>query len=76
MEKGLCKYSISSFVQYGIMLCTGKNAVEDIDHASRIGEAAMSCSKTQYRTTEQFPRLSFLYCTIVAPYTEPLLWCG
>jgi hypothetical protein len=76
MEKGLCKYSIFGFVQYAIGLCTGKIAKTDIEYASRIGKAAMSCSKKRYHTTELLPNLYLGYYSFVAFYTEPLQVCA
>jgi hypothetical protein len=76
MEKGLCKYSIMGFVQYAIGLCFGKIAKKDIEDASRIGKAAMNCSKKRYHTTAQSPLLYFSYYGFVAFHTEPLQVCA
>jgi hypothetical protein len=54
----------------------GNIVKEDIDGASRIGKAAMSCSKKRYHTSEQLPQLYLVYYEFVAPYTEPLLSCA
>ena len=44
MEKDLCKYSIDGFIQYAMLLCTtSKNAKMNIEGASQIANAAMSC---------------------------------
>jgi hypothetical protein len=77
MESGLCKYSIYGLIQYAMMLCTtSNNAKMDIEGASQIANAAMSCSKTQYNTTEQLTFLNCAYYGIVAFYTEPLQVCA
>jgi hypothetical protein len=76
MDSGLCKHSIIGFVLYAMVLCTGKIVETDIDGASRIGKAAMSCSMKRYHTSEQLPDLYLLYYGFIAPYTEPLQSCA
>ena len=77
MEKGLCKYSIMGFVQYAGVLCTtSKIAKKRIESASRIAKAAMSCSKTRYKTPEQVPFLYSSYYGLIAFHTEPLQTCA
>ena len=72
LKNGLCKHSIIGLVLYAMVLCTRK----DIDGASRIGKAAMSCSKKRYHTSEQLPHLYVVYYGFVAPFTEPLQSCA
>ncbi|KAL3797054.1 hypothetical protein ACHAW5_009640 [Stephanodiscus triporus] len=76
MEKGLCKYSIMGFVSYAWALCDSKIVKKDIEDASRIGKAAMSCWMTRYRTTELLPNLYLCYYGFVAFHTEPLQACA
>jgi predicted ATPase len=76
MEKGLCKYSIVGFVSYAWALCDDKIAKKDIENASRIGKAAMSCWMKRYHTTELLPNLYLSYYGFVAFHTEPLQVCA
>ena len=76
LESGLCKHSINGLVLYAIMLCNGNIVKKDIDCASRIGKAAISCSKKRYHTSEQLPQLYVVYYGFVAPHTEPLQSCA
>ena len=76
MENGLCKHSILSFVVYAMVLCNGNIVENNIDGASRIGKAAMSCSMKRYHTSEQLPHLYLAYNGFIAPYTEPLQSCA
>ena len=76
MESGLCKHSILSFVVYAMVLCNGNIVENNIDCASRIGKAAMSCSMKRYHTSEQLPYLYLVYYGFIAPYTEPLQSCA
>jgi hypothetical protein len=71
MTRGLCESSIAGLVHFAI--CMGQH---DIDGASRIGKAAMSCLKKRYHTSEQLPRLYFLYYGSFAHHTEPLQSCA
>ncbi len=59
-----------------MVLCTGKIVERDIDSASWIGKAAMSCSLKRYHTSEQLPNLYLPYYGFIAPYTEPLQSCA
>jgi hypothetical protein len=76
LESGLCKHSINGLVLYAIMLCNGNIVKKDIGCASRIGKAAISCSKKRYHTSEQLPQLYVAYYGFVAPHTEPLQSCA
>ena len=76
MNNGICKYSILGFVKYAGMLCTGKIVIKDIEDASRIGKAAMSCWMHRYQTTEQLPNLYLVYYGYIAFHTEPLQVCA
>ena len=76
LEKGLCIHSIISFVIYAMVLCNGNIVENNIDGASRIGKAAMSCSMKRYHTSEQLPYLYLVYYGFIAPYTEPLQSCA
>jgi hypothetical protein len=71
MTRGLCESSIAGLVHFAI--CVGKH---DIDGASRIGKAAMSCLKKRYHTSEYLPRLYLLYYGFFAHHTEPLQSCA
>jgi hypothetical protein len=76
LESGLCKHSIIGFVTYAMVLCMGNMVKKDIDGASRIGKAAMSCSKKRYHSSEHLPHLYVTYYGFVAPHTEPLQSCA
>ncbi len=76
LESGICKHSIIGLVVYAMVLCNGNFVKKDIDSASRIGKAAMSCSKKRYHTSEQLPQLYIAYYGLVAPHTEPLQTCA
>jgi hypothetical protein len=76
MEYGLCKHSISGFVQFAAMLCSNKEEKKGIESASQIGRAAMSCSKKRYNTPDQLPYLYLVYYSFIAHYTEPLQMCA
>jgi hypothetical protein len=71
MSRGLCESSIAGLVHFAI--CVGKH---DIDGASRIGKAAMSCLKKRYHTSEVLPRIYGLYYGGLAHHTEPLQSCA
>jgi hypothetical protein len=71
MTRGLCESSIAGLVHFAI--CAGKH---DIDGASRIGKAAMSCLKKRYHTPEYLPRIYFIYYGGLAHHTEPLQSCA
>ena len=76
MQHGLSKYSIMGFVQYAVMLC-GNALAKDIQSASRIGKAAMSCFDKRFNSlAEQVPSLYLAYYGEVAPYFEPLQSCA
>ena len=76
MQHGLSNYSIQGFVQYTVMLC-GNAMAKDIQSASRIGKAAMSCFNKRFNSSaEQVPRLYASYYGEVAPYFEPLQTCA
>jgi len=74
MKHGVCKHSIMGFVQYAAMLCVNNTA--DIQAASRIGKAAMSCLKKRFHSADQLPRVYFAYYGLVAFHTEPLQSCA
>ncbi|KAL3780003.1 hypothetical protein ACHAW5_008324 [Stephanodiscus triporus] len=76
MEKGLCKYSIMAFVNYASALCLDKIKKKDIEDASRIGKAAMSCWMKRYHTTDLLPNLYLVYYCFVAFHTEPMQACA
>ena len=48
----------------------------DTQFASRMGEAAISCYKKRFQTTELLPKLYHDYYGFVAFNTEPLLLCA
>jgi predicted ATPase len=75
MKNGLCKYSITGFVYYANALCVGKSDIED---ASRIGKAAMSCWRKRYYSysAELLPRLYGFYYGFVAFNTESMQSCA
>ena len=72
MKYGVCKHSMMGFVRYAAILCGKK----DIQDASRIGKAAMSCLKKRFHSAEQLPRVYFAYYGYVAYHTEPLQSCA
>jgi hypothetical protein len=76
MEKGRCKYSIMGFVNYSWALSMGKIEKKDIEDASLIGKAAMSCWMKRYHTTELLPNLYLIYYGFVAFHTEPMQVCA
>jgi len=76
LENGLCKHSIIGLVLYAMVLCNGNFVQKVVDCASRIGKAAMTCSKKIYHTSEQLPQLYLVYYGFVAPHTEPLPTCA
>jgi len=76
MQHGLNKYSILGCVLYTALLC-GNALAKDIQSASRIGKAAMSCFNKRYQSSaELVPRLYLAYSGEVAPYFEPLQSCA
>ncbi|KAL3773705.1 hypothetical protein ACHAW5_001041 [Stephanodiscus triporus] len=76
MKNGLCKYSIMGFISFAMALCDSKIAKKDIEDASRIGKAAMSCWMKRYHTTELLPNLYLVYYGSFAFHTEPLQVCA
>jgi len=75
MEHGVCKDSMMGFVQYATML-SGKNTVKDVQDASRIGKAAMSCLKKRFGAADQLPQYHYMYYGHVAYHTEPFQACA
>jgi hypothetical protein len=75
MEYGLCKHSISGFVQFAAMLCSNKEEKKGIESASQIGRAAMSCSKKRYNTPDQLPYLYLVYYIVLLLITLNLYKC-
>ena len=71
MTRGLCESSIVGLAHFAI--CIGEH---DIDGASRIGKAAISCLKKRYHASERLPTLYFLYYGSFAHHTEPLQSCA
>jgi hypothetical protein len=69
----LCVGSIMCVIEYASMLCEGG---KDIEGASRIGKAAMSCFKKRYLSRVWLPRVNCVYYSFVAFYTEPLQSCA
>jgi ATP-dependent RNA helicase DDX31/DBP7 len=59
-----------------MVLCNGNFVKKDVNCASRIGKAAMTCSKKRYHKSEQLPQLYVVYYGFVAPHTEPLPTCA
>jgi predicted ATPase len=76
LESGICKHSIIGLVVYAMVLCNGNFVKKDVNCASRIGKAAMTCSKKRYHKSEQLPQLYVVYYGFVAPHTEPLPTCA
>jgi hypothetical protein len=74
MKNGLCIYSIIGFVHYAMVLLSSNNA-KNVESASRIGKAAMSCFRERYNTTNMLPFLYSVYYGHIAFHTEPLHAC-
>ena len=79
-KHGLCRYSIVGFVQLATALCnkriTKKVTKKNIDDASQIGKAAMSCYQNRYNTSDQLPQLSVAYYGFFAWHIESLQTCA
>mmetsp|Transcript_7945 Transcript_7945/g.17919 ORF Transcript_7945/g.17919 Transcript_7945/m.17919 type:complete len:1329 (+) Transcript_7945:91-4077(+) len=69
IKHGVCKYSIMGLVQYAAGVL---NSAKDIQGASRIGNAAMSCWKKRFHRAEMLPNLYVVYYGLVAFYSKPL----
>ncbi|KAL3822373.1 hypothetical protein ACHAXA_010851 [Cyclostephanos tholiformis] len=80
MKNGLCKYSIVGFIQLatalGSMKIAKSAAKKNIEDASRIGKAAMSCYQNRYNTSDQLPQLHAVYYGFFAWHTESLQTCA
>jgi hypothetical protein len=76
MKYGLCKHSMVGLVQFALVLGSSKTSKVGVDIASRIGKAAISCSKERYHASEQLPNLYVVYYGIIAPRAEPLQTCA
>jgi hypothetical protein len=74
MKNGLCKYSIIGFVQFATMICS--NNAKNVESASSIGKAAMSCFRERYNTANMLPALYSVYYAHIAFHTEPLQTCA
>lgn len=75
IKHGICNHSILAFVNYAAMLC-GSKGTKDIQGASRIGKAALSCMKKRFHSPEMLPDLYLCYYGFVAHNTEPLQSCS
>ena len=79
-KNGLCKYSIVGFVQLAMALSnkriTKKVTKKNIEDASQIGKAAMSCYQNRYNTSDQLPQLSIAYYGFFAWHIESLQKCA
>jgi hypothetical protein len=75
MENGLCKHSIPAFLLLAALLCGNTLPKKDIESATKLGKAAMSCFTQRYNTTEQIPETFHTYYGFVAWRTEPLQTC-
>jgi hypothetical protein len=76
MENGLCVYSMSGLINFAAILGSSKISRKGVEIATRIGKAAISCSKKRYCASEQLPNHSVVYYGIIAPRTEPLQTCA
>ncbi len=76
MENGLCVYAMSGLVNFAAILASSKISRNAADIATRIGKAAISCSKKRYHAAAQLPNLYMVYFGIIAPRTEPLQTCA
>ena len=76
MKNGLCIYSIIGFVRFATMICSNKIAKMDIEGASRIAKAAMSCFRERYNSANMLPALYYVYYAHIAFHTEPLHTCA
>jgi hypothetical protein len=78
MQHGVCKYSIMGLCQYAAVKGSSTTA-KDIEEASRIGKAALSCWKKRFHSAEvvaQVPFVYYIYYGLVAFHTEPLQLCA
>jgi hypothetical protein len=76
MENGLCKHSIGGFFTLAALLCGNILPKKEIESATKIGKAAMSCFTQRYNTSEQIPEIYASYYGLVAWRTEPLQTCA
>jgi hypothetical protein len=77
MENGMCKHSISGFLILAALLLRKPMTAEDIDTATKIGKAAMSCFTQRYNTTELIPEaFSYYYGFVAWHIDEPLQTCA
>jgi len=75
---GMCKYSIIGLCQYAAVRASSATA-KDIQEASRLGKAALSCLKKRFHSAEvvaQVPGVYFTYYGLVAFHTEQLQTCA
>ncbi len=71
-----CFLIFLGLVHYAVHLCISETE-RDIQSGTRIGEAAMSCSKKRFHTPELLPQLIFSYYGYVAYYsTVPFQSCA
>jgi hypothetical protein len=76
MKYGLCKHSIVGLVQFAVVLNISNVSRQGVEIATRIGKAALSCSKERYHASEHLANLYHIYYGIIAAHTEPLQTCA
>jgi hypothetical protein len=76
MENGLCVYSMSGLINFAAILGSSKISRKGVEIATRIGKAALSCSKERYHASEHLANLYHVYYGMIAPHTEPLQTCA
>ena len=75
MEKGICKYSLISFLQYAGMLCNNK-LFKNIEDGVRLGQLVMHVLSHRFdSSSDQKAKLFFQYYTFIACYSEPFQTC-
>ena len=76
MKHGISKHSIVGFVQLAAALSSINNTGQkNIEDASRIGKAAMSCCRNRYNLSDQ-PSLYIQYYGLFAWHSESLQTCA
>ena len=60
MKHGICKYSIIAFCTYAAVKAS-RPTTEDIQEASRLGKAALSCLKKRYHSADIVAQVPMVY---------------
>jgi hypothetical protein len=76
MKYGVCKHSIMGLVHFAVVLGCNNKSKQGVEIATRIGKAAISCSRERYRSSEHLANLYYAYYGIIAPHTEPIQTCA